>query len=610
MKKVELEGVERFEEDEFYEYLNLRPTGPFAWRNKHYYVPGLEAVDEGRIESLYEAHGYYDAEVEAIDVKVLRPDEPLRKQRAHVRIEVDEGAPTRVRHVQYEWPEKTDSRIDRDEIEAEAVLRVGEDFDLPGLQKSRDAMRDALLDRGFPQAKVVDEAWVDPERHVADVRYRIEPGPWASIGQVHVEGLERVPEYLVLREAKPFRGKPFSPKRLRQIESAVYGLGVFSSVSVEAPTVKPDGTVDVRVRVTESKLQRFKAGVGLGIDPVRWEQHAVVAYTHESVFGHLTRLDARAKVGYAELPALYRPDEHGPLVDLTLEMRKKGLLEDQLVWTASPGFELGIWQGYQFYTVTHRIGVSRFITRFVELGTSYNNRFTDFFNVSPVLDRNRTILGLDFRDPYVLAFWQATATLHLTDKLIAPDNGVKLLLTYDLASTYLGGQFDFHKFEPDLRAYWRPHDRIKLAGRFRVGLISPYGRNPGVPIDLQWYLGGSNDVRGWPLRRLSPRVVSCDDDGDCDDIPVGGKTMVHGSAEFRVRLVAELWAASFFDLGDVRSETFSFDVDGWMYSTGGGLRYDSPIGLFRLDAGVRLNDDPRFPEPRIWAIHFGLGEAF
>jgi outer membrane translocation and assembly module TamA len=446
---------------------------------------------------------------------------------------------------------------------------------------------------------------------LASIRYEVEPGPRLDIGTIEIEGLDHVPKYLVHREVEDFEGKQFSPKRLRQIEAAVYGLSVFATVSIKEGDVDASGKrIGIKVFVSESKLQRLKLGVGLGIDPIRWDQHGILRYTHESIFGHLTRFDVRAKAGYAELPAIYQPDSHGPIVETKFGLRKKGLLEKHLVWKEEPGFELGIWEGYQFYAVTNRIGVSRFFTRFFELGLSYNNRFVDFFNVTAAFDRNRSVLGLDYRDPYLLSFVQAQATVHVVDDMVQPQNGMRFKTTYDLAYRNLGSQFDYQKVEPDLRLYWRPHNRISLAGRGRVGFIFPYGRNPAAPIDLKLYLGGANDARGWGLRRLSPRIEDCDPDGNCRQIPIGVYTMVNGNAEFRVRTFKELWVATFLDVGDVREGVAAFDVNGWMYSTGGGVRYYTPIGAFRLDVGVRLNDDPRFPEPRIWGVHFGLGEAF
>ena len=358
-------------------------------------------------------------------------------------------------------------------------------------------------------------------------------------------------------------------------------------------------------------MQRVKFGVGMQIDPVRWQQHGTAQYEHRNLFGQLYGFRARLQAGYAELPALYDPRQHGPIAKLDLELSKKGLLEKRLVWTESPGIELGIWEGYQFYSVTNRLGVSRFFTRYFELSLSYNNRFTDLFDVQPDLDRNRTVLGLDFRDPYFLAFVQAKPTLYLTDSILDPKNGAQLSVAYDLANRHLGGQFNYHRIEPDLRGYYRPHDRVQLAARARVGMHLPYGDAPFVPIDQKFYLGGSNDVRGWPLRRLSPRVSLCPEDPtSCRGTPVGGLTMMHGSFEVRVRLVRDLWMAGFADAGDVRGGLLQFAPRDLLYTTGGGFRYASKVGTFRLDVGGQLNDDPRFPEPRPWAVHFGIGEAF
>ena len=610
VRKVQLEGVERFDDDELRAYLELQPTRRLSFGAAHYYLPGLEDVDARRIEEVYRAHGHHEARVEDVSVTHVRADKPVKRQRVDLRYAVFEGPPTLVRRLDFEWVGDEPPADERREIEASAKLSVQGPFGIPGVAASKRALELELRRRGFATAAVEEAAWVDADARIADVHFRLEAGPRVAIDRITIEGLERVPEYLVQREIERVRGKPYSPEAVARVERSIYALGVFSTVSVEDGELVGSDRIELRVKVVEAKLQRVRVGVGLGIDPVRWEQRASMLYRHDNLFGHLTRFDLRVRAGYAELPALYDPKEHGPIAGLDITMRKKGLLEKHLVWTASPGFELGIWEGYQFWSLRHRLGVSRFFTRFVELGVSYNNRFVDFFNISDVLDTNRTILGLDFRDPYFLAFVEVVGTLHLTDQIVEPRNGVRFSTSYDIASTYLGGQFDYHRVEPDLRAYWRPHDRVQLAARGRVGFIFPYGRNPGAPIDLKLYLGGAGDVRGWPFRRLSPRIESCDGDGDCQQIPIGGRSMVHGTFELRVRTVADLWVAGFGDMGDVRDEIANLSGRDLMFSSGGGLRYVSPIGTFRLDVGVRINEDDRFPEPRRWALHFGLGEVF
>jgi outer membrane translocation and assembly module TamA len=48
---------------------------------------------------------------------------------------------------------------------------------------------------------------------------------------------------------------------------------------------------------------------------------------------------------------------------------------------------------------------------------------------------------------------------------------------------------------------------------------------------------------------------------------------------------------------------------------GAGLRYNTPIGLVRVDYGHQLNPIPGLlvngsPETRHWRIHFSIGQAF
>ena len=636
--QVDVEGVHRFERDAFLEYLNLQPSSRVGLSGKHYFLPGLERIDAQRIVDLYAAHGHFDAKVEKIDVELETrgnkrrharrierkhrrgrpPPDPL-EQRARVKIVVEEGPATRVRTVEFRWVDQAVGHgsvtFDRTEVESTSVLHKSDVFSTPDLNRSATIMRDALRKRGHARAQVEPRANVHRRERWADVYFTILPAEAQRVGEIRVEGLRYVPRDLVQREIDFVIDKPYSPKLVTRVENAVYGMGVFSAVSVEETPSADDTRLDLVVRVQENKLQSVKFGVGVGVDPQRWEQRVSVRYRHDSIFGRLTRMDVIARVGYAEIPPL-RTGEHGPVAGLDLVFRKKGLLERRLVWTENPSVELGIQPGYQFVSPRNRIGVSRFFTRYVEASLAYHNRFVRFFNAEALEGGEAdSFLRRDYRNPYFLSYISAATTLHLIDRLLEPRNGAQLRLGYDLANTYLGGQYSFHKLYPELRLYLQPHDRIQLAARGGVGVLVPYGRNAGVPIDMKLYLGGANDMRGWPVRHLSPRIRDCDGDGDdetdCKSIPIGGYTQVLANAEFRVRLVSSLWLAVFGDTGDVRDGVADFDASGLQFSTGGGLRYSTPIGTVRGDFGYRIvTDNERFPEARRFGVHLSLGEAF
>jgi outer membrane protein assembly factor BamA len=622
--QVEFVGVHRFEEKELLAYLNIGETSRLPWRDKFAYLPGVLPVDEQRILEVYRAHGYYDTEVIGMDPKVLKVGRPYlagkrkgsrRPNKMKITVTVREGAPTRIRELKFVWPEA--APLDRKgrpafaSVQEATRLHEGDVFEVPKLNQGVEAGVNAMKERGYPFAEVEEAAIVEPNIGV-DVVMRLTPGAQVRLAEkIRVEGLVGVPEKSVQNEIEFAPGKLYSPGLITRIEQAVYGLDVFDSVTV---TVEPDKTdpkvVHAVVKVVEGNTQSVRVGPGLGFDPIRWEERVTLQYSHKNLAHNLTRFDLRTTVGYAELPSLFRPVAHGPLLKVEPTLKRKGFLEKHTVWTLAPSFELGIWQGYQFYTPTLRMGASRFFTKYVQLELTYNLRFVDFFNVSPALKTQDSILGRDFRDPYTLSYIEPALNFYFVDSILKPKNGAILGVVYDLAG--LGGDFSFHKIVPTIRGYLTPHKRVTFALRLSTGFILPFGAKAGAPFDMRFYLGGADSVRGWGLRRLSPRVYDedCAQEDGCSGVPVGGQTMVMANFETRVRTWRELYVAAFFDAGDVREGVRSFSPKNWNYAAGPGLRYVSKIGTFRLDLGFRLNETDRSLGERIWAIHFGLGETF
>lgn len=617
VRSVEIEGNEAVDEDSIREHLYLRPTRWFPLPQRRYFFEGYVPIDMDRIERVYETKGYYDAKT--LDSKI---EKSSRRNVVNITFLVDEGRPTLLESIDFTWPRgRLVGDVASEEVETWCDLEIGEPFDVSRMHEAEASMKASLMGKGFAFAEVEATAHVDPGAHRARVDYALRPGPRVHIGEIRLEGLVSIPEKPVRTEFEDFEGRMFSPSRLEAIEQAVYGLGVFSSVVV-VPDASPRGdVVDLTVRVTEGDPQRIRVGVGLAFEPARWEQYAAITYSHENLFRSLTHFDVRLKVGYAELPRLidiedYKPvlgvEEHGPVLELTPRLRKKGLIERKLVWEWAPRFELGIQQGYQYYSPSNRIGVSRFFTRFVEVNLSHNLQFFDHFNRSSAFSSSDTLLGPDYRDPYLISYIELAVWLHLTNRVLDPRNGVVVGAVYDIAGGIFGGNYDYNKITPEIRGYWTPiRNRLQFTARAQVGLILPFGDEPGAPFGNKYYLGGASTVRGFGLRRLSPYLPMCSpDEADCEPIPVGGNTMVLGNVEARVRVWRDLWIVSFFDMGDVQPGELEFRPSQWNYSAGPGIRYKSRVGTFRLDFGIRINETDRFDDQARWALHFGLGETF
>jgi len=617
IQKVRFIGAERLGHGRLLRHLHAAHTRWVPMSPDHPYDPAVMAVDARRLVALYRSHGYLQARVIRTEVRPHDrddPDAPLTSEERDVDLlfHIHEGKPTKIGRMRIVWsPAASKGRRFRAAVEKAAGLKVGGRFSVVGLNGAIGSMRAALLNRGHPLARVSGSAEINAMARRADVLLRVDPGPRARIGRVRFVGRKKVPAYLLNREVAFAIGEPYTPQRVRQIEGALKGMRVFRWVASEPPTGVEDGRVDLTIRLSEADPQRIRLGFEASFDDARWQQQVRSDYTHTNVDGHLTRLHVKALAGWAELPDPFAPLLHGPVLSLAPSLGRKGILEDHLYWSVSPKFEVDLRQGYQYQAPSNRLGVSRWFGGIYKATLSHNIRRVDFFNISPTLDAGATILGKDFRDPFVLSYLQLRGQLFAANSIARPTDGVIGDARYNFSSGAFMSAYDFHELRAGARAYWRPTPRLQLAARLRVGTIVPFGsERAGSPLSYRYYLGGATTVRGWGSRRLSPRVSSCDDQGVCSDVPVGGQSFVQANLEARLLLKWKVHVVAFADVGDVQAEALKFVPTQWHVTVGPGLRWRSMLGKVRLDVGWRVVDPGIYREARSWGLHFGMGETF
>ena len=80
--------------------------------------------------------------------------------------------------------------------------------------------------------------------------------------------------------------------------------------------------------------------------------------------------------------------------------------------------------------------------------------------------------------------------------------------------------------------------------RGKAGIVEDFGNSTSVPIYERFFLGGGNTIRGYKERSVGPLDPITQD-------PIGGRSMLLGTAEYTVPLVKVLKAAAFYDVGNV-----------------------------------------------------------
>jgi outer membrane protein insertion porin family len=184
------------------------------------------------------------------------------------------------------------------------------------------------------------------------------------------------------------------------------------------------------------------------------------------------------------------------------------------------------------------------------------------------------------------------------NSFIRPRKGIYASYAMNISQGISNSLDDFIKHYLEIRGYlqWNEYLNIAITGRYET--IEAYGALEKIPEDQLLYLGGSSDVRGY-----KENMFLYDD----KDAPVGGETILSGSVEARYDLGLNFEIFVFFDAGqllDIRKEV---PINQFRSSTGGGLRYHTPIGpigfMYGLKNHVFGNEDRG-------RLHFAMGYSF
>ncbi|MBO4593591.1 MAG: BamA/TamA family outer membrane protein [Bacteroidaceae bacterium] len=184
------------------------------------------------------------------------------------------------------------------------------------------------------------------------------------------------------------------------------------------------------------------------------------------------------------------------------------------------------------------------------------------------------------------------------------------------------------KVTSELHNNWRLNTNTRLVTRIMGGIAWAYGNSDYVPYSDQFYCGGANSIRAFPIRRIGPgRFVSSHDKWSYLDQT--GDVKLEGNVELRFPLFGSIYGATFLDAGNIwllrdydyfKGATFRMRhlLTDLALGTGVGVRYDLDFLVLRLDLGVALHDPGstrtgyfntgRFADR--FALHLAIGYPF
>jgi outer membrane protein assembly complex protein YaeT len=567
-----------------------RPLLP-PWRRGEPYNPPTLDADLLRLKKHYFDHGFLET-----NVRVDELQEDTEKQIVRIVIAIDEGPRTLVTAV------ALDGTIPPALPPAATLLETlplrpqqplnKEDFD-----RSKALLLTRLHDAGYARAQVVPRTEVDSEQHTASVTFTLVPGSETVFGRIAIQGAQQVEEPAIRHQLTIHEGQRASDKALATSADAIYSLGMFQAVTPRA--LNPEATdepLDVAFEVIERKPHGLQFGIGYSSTEGFRTQ---VEWTHRNLFAGAQQLTLSARYSAIEQKGEVKLRLPYFLAERTAFTQTLFARNEQEVGFTGGGI-FGVSGEAQPAFDLFSVGTeSRLEHRFTEtlsgvVGLNFSRN--DFSNVNQAA---LTAVEQEIAEDNTL-FVQFMEVQHNTSaSLLNPTRGTVLRGRIDHSTTALISDVSFVKLVLEARHYWPLSQQLLLATRLELGSIEPYGASSEVPFNVRFFAGGPGSVRGFQLNRLGPLNA----DGD----PIGGMSLIEGSAELRFPLFGDFGAVLFVDFGNVFASSFTYRLGDLRYAVGPGLRYNTPVGPLRLDLGVIVD---RRPGEDFGRIEFSIGQAF
>lgn len=592
--------VEDLDVDDIPEGLSNHPPSGIVFVDEAEFEPLALDLDRRRIETYFRKRGYYLAKVETSTV--ARTPEGVR-----IRYQVDPGPRATLESVDIRGAPDAIA-VDRTSLERCTDLEVGEPISYEKFQTAKDRIESRLANHGYAFAKVTPELEIERGTGRAVAHYLVDSGPVAYFGGVRIRNEGDIPESFITNRIAWKKGQRFDPEKLEQTRGRIFQTGLLADVRFDKETETPKETLDLVIDTAQGLQNELRVGAGVGLEAALYEIRGRVSYSRKGFLDPLMTLRLEARPAYAFFSS--GDGVSGFNWEARASLDREDFLFPRLRGTVGAAFEQVQLEAYTTRGPEVDVALGRrFLADRLTTSLSLNFEYLQFSKINLVLGEAE-LREIGIVEPLPFAYLVPVITYDGRNDPLSPRSGIYAVLRAEAGYVFAGGPSAYLKTTPELRGYLPIGSRFVLAARVRYG-TQVLGLSP-LPSPQRYYGGGPDGNRGFGRRRLSPMALT----KDGDEVPVGGQVLFETSFEVRADLF-EAWgqlvgAVAFVDAGDVVLEQDELDFLNLNVAVGPGLRVTTPVGVVRLDVGIRVNRlGPPNPDPNSpVAVHFSLGEAF
>lgn len=548
LRELRIKGTAHLPEADVRQSLVSRPSAckslllkPVCWITKSHFVYERRYLDRDEFQRdvlralvFYFRRGYRDA---AIDTSIVR----VGPNAVRITMSVKEGPPTRVASAAMTSSVPVP-------IDSAGVIRprVNEPLSLLAVDSTVARLRDALWEKGFADAVITPSTVVDSAADSASLRFRVDPKRRVTIGEVRIEGAEKISETAIRQSLRIAPGEVFRRSRIARSQRALYESALFRRATIDTLPHTPgvaDSVKSLVVRVIEAPQREARLSVGFTTADFL---QAEARFTDNYWLGGSRKFDATVTVGnllaeqltqsqfFVNFTNISRDNALGrfysPTYQASVDARQRFFQSPRNTIGAglythrrsSPGVFVD--RGYgASATFTRELAIRtplsatyRFEISSVEAGDVY-------FCVNYGVCDASTILAL--RGEQRLSPAAMIVSMDRSDSPLSPTRGIRFRAEAEHASALTASDFRYNRALADIAVYRPlPFRRIVAAAHVRAGWVQPLASTAaavGLPTDLEglgaseilhprkrFYAGGAQSVRGFGENQLGPRVLT------------------------------------------------------------------------------------------------------
>ncbi len=546
-------------------------------------------IDRARLREKYHDKGYLDFKIDEL-VMTPETDDP---EFVNLTFKITEGEP-------YKVGTQTivgNTAFSEEEL-AQLLLQKSDDVFSSSVEaataKAISARYGAL---GYADMNCRPVRYENFETKTVDIRYEIEEGRKYFVRNVIITGNTDTKDKVLRREMAIHDGDLLDPMRIDISKQRLLGMGILENVETAAVGADALNEKDVIFQVQE-KPNRYNLRLGGGssdFSPI----FGMVELSTDNFditnpgnwfYGGGQRM---------RIQGLYGIDNAGFNVDFV----EPWLFDLPLRFDISAYMNMTDYENWRENRVGFKTSLGRRVfDDFTTVSLGYKLEYVKINEVSrrfkDYMRQNKQTDGQLLSQPFF------TIDRDTRDSLMTPTEGYNVNLFASATPKFMGSSESYYRLEAKGSYYYSFWDKaiVAMVGG-KVGTVASINRNKDVPIFERYFLGGSDSLRGFEYRTVSPTFGHGNN--------YGGQTMMLLTAEVSHPIWRMIRGAAFVDVGNAWRNSFEMNFSDLNVGIGYGLRIRLPVinAPINLDLAYPIVNNQKYESSKL-RFHFNLGFSF